>query len=531
MSRRRFSSAVLAGVAVLALMLLAPASSQALSIISQAGPITEIAISPTLQCNARYAGDQFYEFFGGLPGSCTPILARGERTYDESGELQPVSQSAVLGSGSSADPLRVTTVVCAGTVVECGTGAPPLVTVDVTYVVGQDFYRTDLRVQNRTSAAETIAIYQYADCYLQDSDQGYGYFDATTGGIYCSAQPNNAPAARIEGFVPVDVGSSFYEAGFSTVFNSIVNQPGQPLPNGCECGVLQDNGMALGWAGLTLPASGTVERSFLTAFSPVGTPVRTVPPPDPPATTSDSDGDGIPDSSDDSDASVPPRIGETVIARVVSGDVFVRLPAASRPRGGARAAQAPSAAPVPSGFTPLKGAEVLPVGTIVHATRGRLALTSAASRINGRTQTQRAEFYAGTFQIRQKRGRRPTTDIALRSTNFAQVCGSGARARGFAARGRSKRVVSRLWGNGKGRFRTRGRHSAATVRGTIWLTEERCDGTLTRVTRGVVSVRDERARRTVIVRAGTQLPRPRGSRHRQDASPLKTLDVPSADVV
>jgi len=35
------------------------------------------------------------------------------------------------------------------------------------------------------------------------------------------------------------------------------------------------------------------------------------------------------------------------------------------------------------------------------------------------------------------------------------------------------------------------------------LTEERCDGTLTRVTRGVVSVRDERARRTVIVRAGS----------------------------
>ena len=200
---------------------------------------------------------------------------------------------------------------------------------------------------------------------------------------------------------------------------------------------------------------------------------------------------------DSSDASVGPTLGRTVIARVVSGDVFVRLPGASGSRGAVRAAQ------VPQGYVPLKGAQVLPVGTIVHATRGRLALTSAAGRRNGRTQTQRAEFYAGNFQIRQKRARRPVTDIALRSPNFASVCGSRrSSARGFSARSRSKRVVSRLWGNGRGRFRTRGRQSAATVRGTIWLTEERCNGTLTRVTRGSVSVRDTRARKTVIVRAG-----------------------------
>jgi len=161
----------------------------------------------------------------------------------------------------------------------------------------------------------------------------------------------------------------------------------------------------------------------------------------------DRDSDAIGDACDSSDASVGPTLGRTVIARVVSGDVFVRLPGASGPRGAVRAAQ------VPQGYVPLKGAQVLPVGTIVHATRGRLALTSAAGRRNGRTQTQRAEFYAGNFQIRQKRARRPVTDIALRSPNFASVCGSRrSSARGFSARSRSKRVVSRLWGNGRGRF-------------------------------------------------------------------------------
>jgi hypothetical protein len=40
------------------------------------------------------------------------------------------------------------------------------------------------------------------------------------------------------------------------------------------------------------------------------------------------------------------------------------------------------------------------------------------------------------------------------------------------------------------------------VRGTVWDTIDRCDGTLTKVTRGVVAVRDLGRRRTVVIRAG-----------------------------
>ena len=60
----------------------------------------------------------------------------------------------------------------------------------------------------------------------------------------------------------------------------------------------------------------------------------------------------------------------------------------------------------------------------------------------------------------------------------------------------------KLWGSGKGKFRTSGKYSSATVRGTIWLVEDRCDGTLTKVTRGTVQVRDLRRKKTVTVRAG-----------------------------
>lgn len=60
-----------------------------------------------------------------------------------------------------------------------------------------------------------------------------------------------------------------------------------------------------------------------------------------------------------------------------------------------------------------------------------------------------------------------------------------------------------LWGRDKGgRFRTHGRDSVATVRGTQWTTTVTCTGTTTRVTEGAVSVRDLRTRRTVLVKAG-----------------------------
>ena len=65
-----------------------------------------------------------------------------------------------------------------------------------------------------------------------------------------------------------------------------------------------------------------------------------------------------------------------------------------------------------------------------------------------------------------------------------------------------KAVLGKLWGSGKGKFRTSGKYSSATVRGTIWLVQDECDGTLTKVTRGTVQVRDLKRKKTVIVKAG-----------------------------
>ena len=40
------------------------------------------------------------------------------------------------------------------------------------------------------------------------------------------------------------------------------------------------------------------------------------------------------------------------------------------------------------------------------------------------------------------------------------------------------------------------------MRGTIWLVQDQCNGTLTKVTRGTVQVRDFKRKKTITVKAG-----------------------------
>lgn len=174
----------------------------------------------------------------------------------------------------------------------------------------------------------------------------------------------------------------------------------------------------------------------------------------------------------------PPVLARTVAADPVSGTVVVRLP-------GTRT------------ILPLGDVSSLPVGSTIDARAGTVKLTS----VHAAGASQAAEFHGAIFSVHQARGPRPVTVLNLRGGEHAQ-CDDEAAAPGVATASASRKPVRRLWGSGHGRFTTKGRHSAATVRGTIWLTEDRCDATFTRVSRGVVSVRDFGKGRTVAVRTG-----------------------------
>ena len=165
----------------------------------------------------------------------------------------------------------------------------------------------------------------------------------------------------------------------------------------------------------------------------------------------------------------PPVAGEEVNALPVSGTVRVKVRGTNR-------------------FVEPEEGQQIPVGTVVDTTKGRVTIVAAGG--------QRADFYDGIFRLSQTKGAKPLTTLTLVEKLSCPKAGKAIAT--------AKKRKRRLWGDGSGRFQTKGRHSAATVVGTKWLVEDRCTSTLTKVTRGKVSVRDFVKKKTVTVRAGKQ---------------------------
>jgi hypothetical protein len=203
-----------------------------------------------------------------------------------------------------------------------------------------------------------------------------------------------------------------------------------------------------------------------------------------------------------------PTRGIDFNASKVSGTVLVSVPK-NAPAGRvlARPAVAHAAAAIkpPKGyrkFRRLGKNDNIPIGSILDATRG-VSQVRMASNGSG-TKTQLGKFSQGVFKTSQSRGSALTTAVMLGGGNFRRECRKFgfrfAKADASAAKKR-RRPHRRLFSRVKGRFRTRGRHSSATTRGTEFLVKDECKGTTTRVLKGSVTVRDNVKKRTRIVRA------------------------------
>lgn len=137
--------------------------------------------------------------------------------------------------------------------------------------------------------------------------------------------------------------------------------------------------------------------------------------------------------------------------------------------------------------------EDIPFGATVDVSQGKLRIGKSKKA---------AQFYGGKFKIERGQRIRKKSKKRLTEIDLVGPLSCPRKGKAVAAAGRRKR---RLWGNGQGTFKTNGRHSAATVRGTKWLIEDTCKGTLVRVVSGSVSVYDKVRKRRRIVRAGEQL--------------------------
>lgn len=173
----------------------------------------------------------------------------------------------------------------------------------------------------------------------------------------------------------------------------------------------------------------------------------------------------------------PPRIGETVVAGRKNGRVRVKVP------GG-------------NGFAPLPSRASVPVGSVVDATHGKVVVTSA---LDDGGRTQRGTFSGGRFRVLQSAN---AGVVRIRLTGRLS-CGGPRGTIATAPHRKHRRRRRHVWGTDSGGlFQTLGLDSVTTVRGTRWLTEDRCDGTLTRVVRGSVVVRDRHTGRRFVLHAG-----------------------------
>ena len=174
----------------------------------------------------------------------------------------------------------------------------------------------------------------------------------------------------------------------------------------------------------------------------------------------------------------PPTAGENFDVETVEGTVTTKCP-------------------TDQAFSGLVREEQIPVGCLIDTTNGTVRLTAS----KGGGETQSAFFWGGLFRVTQDAGQNQTVALKL-----------AGQLRCERRAGREGRVQMRrsgggrkLWGSGEGNYKTVGSHGAATVRGTIWLVQDRCDrSTLVKVRRGTVWVEDFVKGIQVVLQAGEQ---------------------------
>ncbi len=207
----------------------------------------------------------------------------------------------------------------------------------------------------------------------------------------------------------------------------------------------------------------------------------------------------------------PPVLGKAVNVTPVSGIVYIELPP------GAALASAASVSPFSSfaigaqavealtkgqSFIPLTEARQIPVGSVLEATGGVVGITTATTA-SQKGKLQSGDFGAGIFKLLQGRRQKGLTDLdIIDNHNPRQVCTTLGKGGARAAKHLSSKTLGRVNASAHGHFTVRGQYSAATVRGTVWNVSNRCEGTLTHVTRGVVAVRDFRRRKTITLFTG-----------------------------
>ncbi len=157
-------------------------------------------------------------------------------------------------------------------------------------------------------------------------------------------------------------------------------------------------------------------------------------------------------------------------------------------------------------LVPLTRDTHLPAGTVIDTLHGSVSLV-AASGVKGTRYT--GTFGGAIFKVTQITSGldKGLTTLAIVENAFAgaptyAACTASSTRAASAHVALSSSVLQTLRSRASGRFRSRGRYAAGTVRGTQWSTTDRCDGTLIAVQIHAVEVTDLVRHITILVHAG-----------------------------
>ena len=104
-----------------------------------------------------------------------------------------------------------------------------------TYVTGQEFYTTEIKISNNGAATASGVLYRAGDAFLGGSDTGYGFTELFSGNrkaVGCSVNANNIPPGKIEEFIPITGGNNYFQDEFDIVWSAIGLKA--PFPDTCR---------------------------------------------------------------------------------------------------------------------------------------------------------------------------------------------------------------------------------------------------------------------------------------------------------
>lgn len=139
-------------------------------------------------------------------------------------------------------------------------------------MVGDELYETNVALVNTGATAADIVLYRAGDCYLQNSDFGFGILDDPSfGSVGCVAANTDGngihtKGSRLEEWIPLDGASNHIEGFYDNVWAAVGTRA--PFPNTDQQDEYIDNGAGLSWS-FQLAAGGQETHGNLIRISPI----------------------------------------------------------------------------------------------------------------------------------------------------------------------------------------------------------------------------------------------------------------------